>query len=123
MGHYILHFPLCHGMWAEMTGHKYHHRWLGVGGLRYGPRNGSPEEGGGGVSERGFNDPPHAQTFFLPPLAPLPLLLQCAGGRGRALLPVRWKLSFTVPCQEGHGVRETSQTGHTWRISQRNVER
>ena len=30
--------------------------------------------------------------------------------RGRALPPVRWKLSFTVPCQEGNAVRETSQT-------------
>ena len=66
MGRYILHFSLCHGMWLEMTGHKYHHRWWGVGGLRYGPRHGSPE--GGGVSERGFNDPARAQTFFLPPL-------------------------------------------------------
>ena len=27
-----------------------------------------------------------------------------------ALPPVRWKLSFTVPCQEGNTVRETSQT-------------
>ena len=29
---------------------------------------------------------------------------------GRALPPVRWKLSFTVPCLEGNAVRETSQT-------------
>ena len=49
-----------------------------------------------------------------PSLAPLPLLLQCAvlfsDGRGRALPPVRWKLSFTVPCQEGNGAWATSQT-------------
>ena len=72
MGRCILHFLLCHGMWLEMTGHEYHHRWRGLGGLRYGPRHGSPE--GGGVSERGFNDPPRAQTFFLPPLAQTSIL-------------------------------------------------
>ena len=30
--------------------------------------------------------------------------------RGRALPPVRWKLSFTVPCLEGNGAWATSQT-------------
>ena len=42
-GCYILHFSLSHGMWSEVTGYKYHHRWLGVGGLRYGPCHGSRE--------------------------------------------------------------------------------
>ena len=35
---------------------------------------------------------------------------ECAGiDFCRALPPVRWKLSFTVPCQEGSVARETSQ--------------
>ena len=82
MGHYILHFSLYHRMWSEMTGHKYHHRWRGVGGLRYGPRHGSPE-GGGGFLERGFNDPPRAQTFFLPP----------RGGGGSRSVKFVWETS------------------------------
>ena len=57
---------LCHGMWSGMTGHKYHRRWGAVGGLRYGPRHGSPEVGGG--LRKGLQRPPRAQTFFLPPL-------------------------------------------------------
>ena len=44
-----------------------------------------------------------------PSLAPLTFSSQCAV---RALPPVRWKLSFTVPCQEGSVARETSQTPH-----------
>ena len=44
-----------------------------------------------------------------PSLAPLPLLSQCTIlVYSRALPPVRWKLSFTVPCQEGNAVRETT---------------
>ena len=38
------------------------------------------------------------------------------GGGGGALPPVRWKLSFTVPCQEGSVARETSQTNGGCRL-------
>ena len=50
------------GMWSEMTGHKYHHRWWGLGGLGMDHVTGAPD------SERASNPPPPcAQTFFLPP--------------------------------------------------------
>ena len=65
MGHYILHFSLCHGMWPEMPGHKYHHRWQGAGGLRYGLRHGSCEGGG---SQKGAPTTPRARKpFFFHP--------------------------------------------------------
>ena len=65
MGRYILYFSLCHGMWSEMTGHKYRHCWWGVGGLRYGPCHRSPEGEG---SQEGAPTTPPTETFSLPPL-------------------------------------------------------
>ena len=66
MGRYILHFSLCHRMWPQMTGHKYHHRWRGGGGgLGMVPVTGALK---GGVSERGCSDPPRTcKPFFFHP--------------------------------------------------------
>ena len=62
MGRYILCFSLCRGMWPEMTGHKYHHCWWGVGGGVVMVSVTGTLEGGG--SQKGAPTTPRARKPF-----------------------------------------------------------
>ena len=62
-------FFLCHGMWPEMTKHKYHHRLAGVGGGdqggEYGLHHPHPKRGKG--LKRGLERPsPLCATLSCP---------------------------------------------------------